>query len=845
MAFPGAAEGLGVILLGVETTALRWRSLPPLWVVVLLLVPLVLVGVGFLYRKEAAGVARRVRWALGALRALAVLLVLAALFGPYAETVQGEYFKRHLIVCIDTSRSMTFRDSYLNAEQAESVRAAAGLPDGATPAERTRLEIVKGVLTHDRKFLSDLADKFRLHAYTFAGDLAGLAEPRAEEKPSDAADRLAERLSGLSADGAVTRIGATIRDLVRVFSAKNEPVAGIVLFTDGRHTGGAPGPVEEARRAAEGTRDGVPIFPVAIGDPDAAINVGVSRVDAPEVVLAGDEVSFAVSVHARGYRGRRATLEAISLAPDGGPQETLAIDAEPFELPDKDDESVDVPFRCRFDRPGTYDLKIGVPPLPGEVVLGDNHQRHVVRVVRLKMRVLLVADRPSYDYRFLQEALFRAEETISANSLLLSAEADWPQQASRGEPILSSFPSEKSELAPFDVVILMDVDPRNPRFAPGGEAGRERVLDLIEGWVASGGGLVLEAGRDGNIPERYRNTKMMALLPVVPGNTSRLMRAAEETLDRDKRYRLTDAGRSHPILRILKNPAQAAEFWDGDGYATEFRWYVPVERAKSGAAALAVLRTPPGAPPEEATPLIAIQEYGAGKVLWLGTDDLWRMRRYVENLYYWPFWSGVVRHLATYRLLGGNKRIKIFLDRHDGRYRFGETVGVEAKFLDEDFEPVAPKEGDAASQTRMLKLRTPEGVEQEVSLLAVPEEPPRGIYRAKFPAGSPGTYRLYAEPERDEERPEATFVVEETTIEMRDPLMDGRTLEEIAAASHGKVLTPARFLDLLKDEIIAPGGIVRSGERRTRDLWDRAWLLYAFVGLLAVEWILRRRHLLL
>ena len=76
--------------------------------------------------------------------------------------------------------------------------------------------------------------------------------------------------------------------------------------------------------------------------------------------------------------------------------------------------------------------------------------------------------------------------------------------------------------------------------------------------------------------------------------------------------------------------------------------------------------------------MLAIQTYGLGKVFWIGTDELWRMRSklYDPNLYYWRFWSGLIRQLATYRLLGGNRRIKIWVDRTDGRYRVGDTVDV-------------------------------------------------------------------------------------------------------------------------------------------------------------------------
>ena len=94
------------------SSSLRWESLPPLWVLVLVILPAVFIIVRFLYKREAGKVGRKLRMTMGLMRALAILLVLVALFGPYAETIEGEFFKRHLILCVDTSGSMGITDAY-------------------------------------------------------------------------------------------------------------------------------------------------------------------------------------------------------------------------------------------------------------------------------------------------------------------------------------------------------------------------------------------------------------------------------------------------------------------------------------------------------------------------------------------------------------------------------------------------------------------------------------------------------------------------------------------------------------------------------------------------------------
>ena len=834
-------------LLAEGASSLRWQSLPPLWLVVLVIVPGVFLAVRFFYQRESGRVGRRLRIAMGVLRALAILLVLGAIFGPYVETIEGEPAKRHLVFCIDTSASMGLRDNYqASPGLAEGLREAAGYAPGTQLGLKRRIDLVRDILGKDRAYLERIAENFRLHVYSFDADTAGIQIPQDGEKPAEAVDRLLPALRELEPDGSVTRIGAAISKLARAFEAHNEPVAGILLFSDGRQTGGAPSPLEAASDAARRGVDGIPIFPVTIGDPAAAINIGVSQVDAPEVVLAGDEVYFTVTVHARGVEGEPARIDAAVVDDKGEVVEPLHIVADPFELPGEDDDPLKVVFRHRFEEEGTFDLRIGVRPVPGEAIESDNYKVHTLRVVRLKMRVLVVSNTPNYTYRFLKEMLFRAGEIMEANVLLLSAEPEWPQEASDGFDPINVFPQTKAELAPYDVIVLLDVDTRDPRMAPAGEDGRDQVLATIEKWVKSGGGLVLQAGRDGFLPDENPGPALRALMPVVPyrGRTPTAL-ANMAQMGRAKGYGLTRIGREHPIMHVLEDRDAVETFWSSTEYANQYYWYAPVERAKSSATVLAFRQDAESGRSSE--PVIAIQEYGLGKVLWLGTDELWRMRKHNENRWYWPFWSGLIRHLATYRLLGGNKRIKVWVDHADGRYRIGESVGIEAKFLDENFEPIQPDEKRGSDLTRTLKLRAPDGEESEITLHAIISDPPEGIFKTRYVAARHGTYRLIAEPEGEGEPAETTFIVEETTVETRDPLMDLKTLQAVARASGGQVLSPPQFHRLLDaDPPILPNrDAFRTGEAKRTDLWDRAWVLWLFVGLLGLEWILRRANLLL
>ena len=54
---------------------------------------------------------------------------------------------------------------------------------------------------------------------------------------------------------------------------------------------------------------------------------------------------------------------------------------------------------------------------------------------------------------------------------------------------------------------------------------------------------------------------------------------------------------------------------------------------------------------EQPYPLVAWQRYGSGKTMFVGTADLWRLRREVGERFHSQFWSQAIQFLALYYLL--------------------------------------------------------------------------------------------------------------------------------------------------------------------------------------------------
>src|SRR5205807_539737 len=143
-----------------------------------------------------------------------------------------------------------------------------------------------------------------------------------------------------------------------------------------------------------------------------------------------------------------------------------------------------------------------------EVKPTDNNrlERNVfVRETKL-IKVLYVEGYARYEYRFIKNLLERESDrdkrnkTIDLKVLLLDADNEY---ASEDRSALVDFPT-REELNGFDVIILGDVDPRDPKIG-------EKVLQHLAGFVKErGGGFLMIAA-----PPRDRRQRPSAPGPAI------------------------------------------------------------------------------------------------------------------------------------------------------------------------------------------------------------------------------------------------------------------------------------------------------------------------------------------
>jgi len=571
----------------------------------------------------------------------------------------------------------------------------------------------------------------------------------------------------------------------------------------------------------------VPVYLVGVGDPDLPRNIHVASLGAKDVVLRGDDVSFGFSVSHKGFEGEVVTARMEVLGDDGRPTEELDLTGADIVLGPEDEEQT-VRVSRRFDREGLYTLRIGIPVRRGEKIESDNYLIHHLLVVDKKIKVLYVDGYPRWEYRFLKDGLIRDTETVLAHVLNLDADPQVVQPFTKvpGWRPIHRFPRKREELFEYDVVIFGDVDWR--RLADDDEDAAMGILENLKAFVDEGGGFVMIAGPYDS-PRAYRNTPIRDVLPVVLEQDGEASAPLDPTVAFN--LDLTRDGERHPIMQIEETPELSVKLWEQAPFTRQF-WYYPVQKAKLPADVLAVHSGAKHRNSYGPRVLIATMEYGKGRTLFLAVDELWRLRWSFGSKYHYRFYGEAIRLLATYKLLVGNRRFKIFTE---DRYFVGDPVTITASVMDRDFKP-------ATEETQTITIQSPDGKEQDLELRLREDQP--GRYERTINVYQEGSYRLTAEVEdSDEPRPKKMFKVEYSTEEMKNPLIDIETLDGMARESGGASLPLYRAGEL--PGMIPARSVYVSSEVRSEDLWDDLWVLFAFAGLLAAEWMLRKRYRLL
>jgi len=711
------------------------------------------------------------RGLLVVLRASVLVLVAFLISGPSLRFERTRVEADRLVVLLDRSRSLTIADapggatreqqmvSLLRGAQGTLDEIARGGKEGAVPEEPN------GRRGKDIDFVGFSGGAYSL-GVSGSRAVDALGRPEGERTDLDAALRQA-----------ITR-------------SAGQPLSGVLVVSDGRSTV----PVSpDTLRLLE--RDAVRVFTVALGSNERIGDAAIVSAESPARAFVRDRVPVEVRVDRGGVAGRIAVRLVDSETgaeivrkemDDAATEQTIVLDAA-------------------GDRAGGRKWRAELVTERADLVRENDARDFAVELIDRPLRVLYVEGASRWEYRYFKNLLMR-EKDVESSIMLLSADRDFAQE---GNMPIARLPRTKEEFAKYDLFVIGDV--------PSGFFSPDQLAVMRAEVSERGAGLLWIAG-ERSTPASWESTPLADLFPFRPP-------LALEARVGASIVRPTSVAERLGVLRLSDDD----DGWPDVLTSPDVQWprlryvqSVPRSRLKPTAEVLAEAEGI-GAGSVEPTALIARMRFGAGEVVFVATDEIWRWRYGQGERYPERFWVPIVRMLARESLAQGDERATLSVE--PPRAAPGESVVVTLRFSDEETAkssagsvPVEVMGADGAAVAR-LELAC-EG----------------GSATATMPVEKVGAFRAVASDPAFGSA-SAAFEVVRRDDELRRGDADHAALAELARRTGGELLdasTVAKLPELL------PRRARETDESVLKALWDTPAALAALLLLLGFEWIGRR-----
>jgi uncharacterized membrane protein len=690
------------------------------------------------------------------LRFITLVALVVFLLRPVSR---GPADASHVIVpiLVDTSRSMSIEDAEGGVRRIDRARQILG-----------------------ERLLPALEPRFSVEVFGFGEGLS-----KAAPEQLSAAARRSDLQAALSA----------VRDRYR-----GQPIAGIVLLSDGGDTGGG------SESAAAGLP---PIFPLGVGSEVPGKDREILSVTAAEQVMDDSRVDLAVSAVSHGLG--TSPLE-LRLLENGRPIDIRRT------LPAADGTPIREVFQVSPPRGTATVYTIETPALPDELVPENNARSVLVQPPTRRRRVLLVEGAPGFEHSFLKRA-WTSDPGLEIDSVVKKgrneqgADTFYIQSTrARADSLTTGYPTTREALFRYDALVLANLE--------GPQLTRAQ-LEATRAFVGQRGGGLLVLGARSFLRQGLGNTAVEEVLPleltergsdVVPASTAGDL----------NRVSLTTAGEAHPVMQLAPAPDETRKRWEG---LPALASTAALGGPRPAASVLAITNGQGGA----RRALVAVQRYGEGRAMIFAGEAAWRWRMMMPatDRVYDTFWKQSLRWLA----LAAADPINVTVP--PGAVP-GDPLPITVIVRDGAFEP----QPDATVEVRVTG---PDG--RSETLRASPDPVPerQGRYVATMRPAQSGVFKVEVEARRGTVSLGAaatSLLAGGSDPEMTDPRLNKQLLQRLAADSGGQLLEEdqlAGLPDLLKASAADTAMMV------SRDLWHTKWSFAAILTLLGAEWIMRRR----
>lgn len=661
------------------------------------------------------------------------------------------------------------------------------------PGKISRFKASRADLEKYQPKWKELGKQVEVIQYDFAKDLV----------PHDPA--LAE------GNGDQTAFGKVLDELLR--NARDHRSLGVILLTDGAQRAVPPNDADPFTAARKLGDNQIPIYAVGYGASSlvaASLDLAVEDVRVDPIVFEKKLVPVTCKIRAVGANGKKflarilvedrtgkRTGETGELKPAPATQQAKTV--REFEVK-KDLESFSVDLSFVPMSAGELKIAIKVEPLDGELLQRNNQRETIVTVKKgglnvayfdqarpeqSRIRMVNGADKIQLDYQEVLSGRFASHTRLD------------PTWFDRGR---------------YDVYIIGDV-----RAEWFGQAILKKLAERLE----EGAGLMMIGGLQNFAPGGYATTAIADYLPVrLDGAdfrpTGQLNMNAQ--LPGDVKLIPTERGLSEFVMRLGAGDKNRALWLDLPPLAG-------ASRLKQNHELVRVWAKSP-----DDHPLLLVHEVAKARVAAFAADTTWLWCQAGKAELHQRFWRQMILWLAK-KEADTDQRVWVKVEPRNyapgaiANATFGARTVEGAAMNDVEFQVEVTKPDGKTEKP------TPRRSNDENSMEFSNTTDP-GDYWIRVSARQNGKLLDHDAHTR--------FIVDARDLELDYPSADYDFLKELSSMSGGTSLKPEEIGSLL--ERLKQTKFSAMTRIQVIPLWDNWWLLVAFVGLMTLEWYLRKKQ---
>lgn len=444
------------------------------------------------------------RWVLGALSFVVILALMVLTWNPSRVHTIEQKEQNTLLVCFDTSESMSVTDQ-----------------------RQSRLD--QALVAFDQHFVNGRTDRPRCRWYGFDSDCRAISRQDIGTRWGDRSD-LEAALAKLVGYAQAER--GTDGDVASSF-------CGVIVFTDGQVDN------KQVSSYAKLQRGDCPLVIVGCGDDRPLIDVVVGAVKAPISVHVEQRYDIVAQIAARNLDGQSVEVQLWI--------NDVLTDRIAVRVP-QEDKWHDVYFSAHALAPGIDEVKVVANAVDGELNVHNNARMRLVEVrADDTLRVLLYSQVAGFDIGRIRQCLTR--DARVQLDFVYDVIIDPKLQKEHADRLVR-FPGSAAEFNQYDLIVLGPC--RFDQFSD------EQIAGLYDFVTKRGGSVVFLPGKRPFGLEECRIDKVCTLLPVDfdgPMDTGPTHGLSITEEGRDQRYSeaVCHESRGDDIdvayLRLRKKPA--------------------------------------------------------------------------------------------------------------------------------------------------------------------------------------------------------------------------------------------------------------------------------------------------